>query len=42
MKEPKHNNLIVYYPKVDGIWKSPEQTASEFTIYLRVKQRIVS
>jgi hypothetical protein len=24
MEEPKDDNCLIFYPKVDGIWKSPE------------------
>ncbi len=26
MEEPKYNNLVAFYPKVNGVWESPKQT----------------
>jgi hypothetical protein len=38
MEEPKDDDLIIFYPKVDGIRKSPEETTPKFTMYLWVQQ----
>ena len=40
MKEPEYNNLLVFYRKIDSVWKSPEQTALKVLINFRVKQGI--
>ncbi len=40
MKEPEYNNLLVFYRKIDSVWKSPEQTAPKVLINFRVKQGI--
>ena len=41
MKESKYNNLAVFHPEVNGIWKSFEQTPSIFVIHLLVEKWIV-
>lgn len=40
MEKPKHNNFVIFYPEVNGLWKSPKQTTPKFSIHLWVKQWI--
>ena len=40
MKNSKYNNLFVFYPEVKSVWKSPEQTATEFSINFWITQWI--
>jgi hypothetical protein len=41
MKDPKHNNLVVFYHKVNSVRESPKQTAPEFAMNLWVKEWIL-
>lgn len=41
MKEPKNNNLVIFYHEVDSVRESPEQTAPEFSVNLWVKEWIL-
>ncbi|TLD43144.1 MAG: hypothetical protein JETT_0579 [Candidatus Jettenia ecosi] len=37
MEETKYNNLVVFYFKVNSVWKSSQQTAAKFAINLWTK-----
>jgi hypothetical protein len=41
MKEPKHDNLVLFYHEVNSVRKSSEQTAAEFAMNLWVKEWIL-
>ena len=41
MKEPKYDNFVVYYPKVNGVWEPSQQTTPEGTTDLGVKRWIM-
>jgi len=38
MKKAEHNNLITLYKKIDGVWKSPEQTPAKFFMDFWIQQ----
>ena len=39
MEESKYDDLAPFDPEINGVWKPPEQSSSEFLINLWVKQR---
>jgi hypothetical protein len=40
MEESKNKDFVLFYSKVDRIWKSSEKTPPELTVHLSVKQWI--
>ncbi|HJZ04652.1 MAG TPA: hypothetical protein VJ327_02175 [Patescibacteria group bacterium] len=38
MKETKHYYLLILYHEINGVRKSPQQTAPEFVVNLRAKK----
>src|SRR3972149_6722608 len=40
MKETKHYYLLILYREINGVRKSPQQTAPEFLVNLRAKKRV--
>ena len=41
MKEPKNNNLVIFYHEVDSVRESPQQPAAELTMNLWVKDWVL-
>lgn len=41
MEESNDKDLVLFYSKVDRIWKSSEKTSPELTVHLSVKQWIM-
>lgn len=38
MKETGHNELVVVYYEIDGVWEPSEQTTPEFTMHFLIKE----